>query len=185
MPVNAQSKLGAGVKAGVNLATQTTPGVHETIFVHQLPRINAGVYGNFFLLDKFAVQAELMMSGKGSDWNDPSYNVKDLLTYIDVPVMVRYQPIKFVNVHAGVQPGLLLSAKQKDNETGDIIDIKSYYYSGDVSLVFGAEANLPYKINVTLRYILGLTSGSNDTEYVDPWMNKIIQISVGYRLLGK
>jgi len=185
MPLNAQSNFGAGVKAGINLSTQTTPGSSEGIFVNQLLRINAGGYCNYFFYDKFALQAELLISGKGSDWNDPDYDVKDLLTYIDVPIMIRFQPVKYLNFHAGLQPGMLLAAKQKSNETGETIDIKDYYYAGDLSLVFGAEANLPYNLNVTLRYVLGLTTGSNDVGYVDPWMNKIIQISLGYRILGK
>ena len=79
----AQLKMGLGVKAGLNLSTQNTSGTGEGVDVKSIARINIGGYGNFFFTDKLAIQPEIIFSGKGSDWNDPSYDVKDLLTYID------------------------------------------------------------------------------------------------------
>ncbi len=182
--LTAQPGFGAGVKGGVNLATQVTTGSGEGVAVRSLIGFNAGVYGNVFILDFLAIQPELLVSSRGSDWDDPYYNVKDMLMYIDLPLLVRYQPVKYVNIHAGPQFGMLLSAKQQDDDTGEISDIKDWYNSLDMGVAFGAEANLPFRINLTVRYVIGLVSATNDVEYIEPWRNNFLQVSLGYRLIG-
>ena len=182
--LTAQPQMGAGVKGGINLATQSTTGSGEGVAVRQLLVFNAGVYGNLFILDFLAVQPELMVSTRGSDWDDPYYNVKDLLTYIDLPLLIKFQPIKYANIHVGPQFGYLLAAKQEDKDNGEIIDIKYLYNALDLGLVLGAEANLPFRINFTVRYVIGLVSATNDVEYIDPWRNNFLQFSLGYRLIG-
>jgi len=184
MSLTAQPKIGAGVKGGVNFATQVTTGTGEGVGVKSLIGFNAGVYGNIFILDFLAVQPELLVSSRGSDWDDPYYNVKDKLTYIDLPLLVKFQPVKYVNIHAGPQFGMLLSAKQEDDDSGDISDIKDWYNAMDIGIVLGAEANLPFKVNLTVRYVIGLVSATNDVEYIEPWRNNFLQVSLGYRIIG-
>jgi hypothetical protein len=180
----AQPSFGVGLKGGVNFATQVTPGAGEGVAVQQLIGFNAGGYGNLFIYDFLGIQAELMVSTRGSDWDDIYYNVKDLLTYIDLPLLVKFQPVRYANIHAGPQFGYLLSARQKDDETGEITNINDWYNKLDVGLAFGVEGNLPFRINVTVRYVLGLVSATNDVEYIDPWKNNFLQISLGFRLIG-
>ncbi len=180
----AQFQFGAGIKGGLNLATQSTTGEGAGVSVRQLIGYNGGVYGNIFLTDMFGLQAELAVCSRGSDWDDVSYNVKDKLTYLDLPLLFKFQPIKYANIHLGPQFGYLLSAKQEDKDDGDITDIRDWYNSLDVGLAFGAEANLPYRINFTARYVIGLVSATNDEEYIDPWRNNFLQFSLGFRLIG-
>lgn len=186
--VNAQPDLGFGVKAGINISNQSTsveaPNV-EDIDLKGLLRFNGGAWFNYFITKRFAVQPELLISGKGTNWNDPDYDVRDLLTYIDVPVMLRYQIIDLLNIQAGPQVGYLLSARQKDNASGDVIKINDYYKKPDFGLAVGLEANLPAKINVTFRYVFGLIATTTDVQYIDPWINNFFQISAGYRFKGK
>jgi hypothetical protein len=184
LPLNAQSKVGLGVKAGINISDQVTSGTGENVNVRSILRFHGGAYFTYFVLDKLAVQPELLFSGKGSDWDDPAYYVKDLLTYIDVPVLVRYQLIDLLNIHAGPQFGYLLSATQKDKSSGDVINIDEYYKKLDLGLVIGAEANLPYRINLTVRYVIGLIGTTTDVEYIEPWLNNFFQISAGFRIKG-
>lgn len=182
--VIAQPGFGAGVKGGINLATQSTTGEGEGVAVRQLIGYNAGVYGNVFITDFLGVQAELLVVSRGSDWDDPYYNVKDLLTYIDLPLLIKFQPIKYANIHIGPQFGYLLAAKQEDKDDGEIRDIMEWYNPLDVGLAFGAEANLPFRVNFTVRYVVGLVSATNDVEYIDPWRNNFLQFSLGYRIIG-
>ena len=184
LPLNAQSKVGLGIKAGINISDQVTSGTGENVNVRSILRFHGGAYFTYFVLDKLAVQPELLFSGKGSDWDDPAYDVKDLLTYIDIPILIRYQLIKSVNIHAGPQFGYLLSATQKDKSSGDVINVDDYYKKPDLGLVLGAEANLPYRINFTIRYVIGLIPTTTDVEYVEPWLNNFFQISVGFRIKG-
>ncbi len=188
LQLSAQSKIGYGVKAGANISRQSTSIETENVEAIDLKgllRFNAGAWFNYFIIDHLAIQPELIISGKGTDWNDPSYNVKDLLTYVDVPLLLRYQIIDLVNVQAGPQFGYLLSARQKDNETGDVIKINDYYKKSDFGLAVGVEANLPFKLNLTVRYVFGLKPVTTDVQYIDPWLNNFLQISAGYRFLGK
>jgi len=173
-----------GIKAGINISDQVTSGTGENVNVRSILRFHGGAYFTYSVLDKLAVQPELLFSGKGSDWDDPAYNVKDLLTYIDIPVLIRYQLVKIVNIHAGPQFGYLLSATQKDKSSGDVINIDDYYKKPDLGLVLGVEANLPYRINFTIRYVIGLIPTTTDVEYIEPWLNNFFQISVGFRIKG-
>jgi hypothetical protein len=182
--LTAQPQIGAGVKGGINLSTQSTTGEGEGIAVRQLFGYNAGVFANLFFMDNFAFQTELLVSSRGSDWDDPYYNVRDLLTYLDLPLLFKYQPIKYANIHIGPQFGYLLRAKQEDKDDGEITDIKEWYNPLDIGLVLGAEANLPFKMNFTVRYVFGLVSATNDVEYWEPWRNNFLQFSLGYRLMG-
>jgi hypothetical protein len=181
----AQSNTGLGIKGGINIATQTTTGEGENVYTENLLRYHGGVYFNIFFLDKLAFQPELMVSGKGSKWNDPSYDTSDLLTYIDLPLLIRYQPIKLINIHAGPQFGYLISAKQDPLDGSEKIDIKDWYNNFDIGLAFGAEANLPFRVNITVRYILGISTVTNEEEYIDPWKNNYFQVSLGYRFKGE
>jgi len=181
----AQKKLGAGIKAGINLATQVTPGKAENVDTQSLIGFHGGVTVNYFIIDPLAIQIDVLISQKGSKWNDLSFSGKDKLGYLDIPVLIRFQALEFLNVHAGPQFGFLLSATQFPDD-GDKFDIKEYYKSTDIGLVLGAEGNLPLNFNITLRYILGLSVVNTDVYYdVDDWKNNVLQVSLGYRLMGK
>ena len=180
-----QPKFGYGIKAGVNFAGQSSSGVTRDIKVRNIFGINAGGYCNYFFLNYLSVQTEIMLSGKGAHWTDFYDDMKDILTYIDVPLLIRYQPVRYLNVHAGVLAGFRITAMQKDLEAGTKTDIRDYYNFTEYSLTGGVEANLPNKINLTLRYVYGLTSATNDYVYDNPWSNNLIQFSAGYRFSGR
>ncbi len=180
-----QPRFGYGVKAGINYAGQSTPNKDAITVQSNIIGINAGGYCNYFLNRQFAVQAELLASGKGSHWKDPYDDEKDLITYIDLPVMLRYQPARFINIHTGPQIGYRVNAAQKDLKTGIKMNINEYYQTFDYAFVIGAEANLPNNINLTLRYARGLFSATTNVMYVDQWKNNFFQLSVGYRIKGR
>ena len=178
-------KFGYGIKAGVNVAGQSSSIGGLNIDVKNILGINAGGYCNYFPFSLLGVQGEIMVSGKGAHWKDFYDDKKDLITYIDIPLLVKFQPAGFINIHAGVQAGFRIRATQKDLETGDKIDIKDFYNFSDYGLVGGVEADLPNKINLSVRYIYGLTAATTDVQYVDPWKNYVFQFSLGYRFSGR
>ena len=178
-------KFGYGVKAGINVAGQSSTATGEEIDVKKVLGVNAGGYCNYFVNNYIGFQAEILVSGKGSHWKDYYDDRKDILTYVDFPVLVKYQPVRYFNVHAGAIIGFMVSAKQKDLETGIKYDIREIYEPIDYSLVGGIEGTLPNKINITLRYVYGMSAATNDLVYVEPWKNNFIQFSVGYRFKGR
>jgi hypothetical protein len=180
-----EPKFSAGVKAGLNFANQSTSGESENIDIESIVGINGGVYCNYYLFDFLAVQPEFMVSGKGVHWSDLTYDAKDILTYIDMPVLIKYEPVKLINIHVGPQIGYLLSAKQKNLDNGEEININDYYKNFDLGLAFGIEGNFPFRLSLTIRYVLGLKNVTTGTGYSVPWKNNFFQISAVCRILGR
>jgi hypothetical protein len=181
----AASGFGVGVKGGVSFATQKTSGEGVNVEVKSRLTGHAGAYAHYFILDFLAVQPEILLSMKGSKWDDPYFKGVEKLTYLDIPVLIRFQPFGLLNIHAGPQFGLLVNATNTDDYDGIETDVKEYYKGMDVGLAVGAELNLPYRINVTVRYVLGLTPVTEPGYYVDEWKNNVLQISTGFRIIGK
>jgi hypothetical protein len=180
-----QPQYGLGIRAGVNYSSQSTAGGSTTVDVQSIIGYNAGAYINYFLLDVLAVQTELTVNRKGVHWHDPYYDANDLLTYIDLPILIKYQPVSILNIHAGPEFGYRLAATQKNLDTKLNTNIKEYYKNFDVGIAFGIEATLPININITIRYVLGITPVTQSTQYDQPWKNNFFQISAGYRIFGK
>lgn len=180
-----QPKFGAGVKAGINYATQFTESNASGVKFQSIIGIHAGAYVNYFLLDYVAVQAELLFSDKGSKWQNAFYDARYDLTYIDLPLLIKFQPVPLFNIHAGTQLSYLLMASQKDYGTGQKTNVRGNYYKFDPAVVVGVEANLPNRINLTVRYILGLTTATTGAPYTEIWKNKSFQVSLGYRIIGR
>lgn len=180
-----EPKFGYGVKGGVNVSSQYTTANNADYDIRNIIRYNGGGYVNYFFNKYFAVQPELLLSGKGVHWKDFYDDKKDILTYLDIPLMAKYQPFEFLNIQAGPQLGVMVRAMQKDKETGIKAKINEDYKVFDFSLAVGVEGNLPNRINLTFRYILGLSSATTDLLYIDPWYNSILQLSLGYRFNGR
>jgi hypothetical protein len=179
-----QPQYGLGVMGGLNYSSQSTAGGSTTVDVQSLIGYNAGVYVNYFLLDVLAIQPELSLDRKGTHWHDQYYDARDILTYIDLPIIIKYQPVSILNIQAGPDFGYRLAATQQNLDTKLNTNIKDYYKNFDLGIAFGIEATLPIKINITLRYVLGLTPVTLSTQYDQPWKNNFFQISAGYRIFG-
>jgi hypothetical protein len=180
-----EPKFGYGVKAGVNISGQSTNVSGADYDIQNIVRYNFGGYCNYFFYKFLAVQPELMISGKGVHWKDFYDDMKDILTYVDIPLMIKYQPVRYVNIQVGPQIGFRIRAMQKDMETDLKKEINDYYNFIEYGLACGVEANLPNHINLTVRYVFGLSSATNDVLYIDPWFNDFLQVSLGFRLRGQ
>lgn len=178
-----QQELGLGIKGGLNLATQHTDDPASSAKV--IIGYNGGIYANYFVLNFLAVQAELSASLKGSRWEDESWDAKDNLGYIELPILVKFQPVDMFNVHAGPQFGFLFSAKQTANGEDEKTDVMEYYKKADMAFVLGIEANLDYRLNVGIRYSLGLVDVAvTDSDYEYKWSNNVLQVYAGLRIKG-
>jgi len=173
---------GLGIKGGANFATQNTNSLLPAVEIStsNITGFVGGGYVNWFFGDKTAIQLELLYSRKGSVSEIvgmSSSSQENQLTYFDIPLLVRWQFIKFLNVQTGVQFGALTKAV-----TDDGTDIKDNLKNSDFGLVLGAEANLPLRLNLTARYIWGLTDVSElSTVEIK---NSTFQLTLGIRLIG-
>ncbi|WP_425637363.1 outer membrane beta-barrel protein [Algoriphagus yeomjeoni] len=101
---------------------------------------------------------------------------KELLNYVDVPVLVRVNFLPFLNVFAGPQASVLVSRERKfsDGSTESTTEpIRGY----DIAGVVGVGANLPLGINAQLSYDIGFQSVNYYNQDVK---NTVLKISLGY-----
>lgn len=128
----------------------------------------AGVDVQYFLSDKFAISAGALYSQQGAEldqtWfpGEPkAFDVKDKisLNYLNIPLMAQYYVYKGLAVKAGVQLGVLLSAKSKGEnplEGKFDGDIKEACEKVDLSIPVGLSYDFGNFV-VDARYNIGLT----------------------------
>jgi hypothetical protein len=100
------------------------------------------------------------------------------IDYVSIPVLIRFNFAKIVNIHVGPQFGVLLSAKAED------VDFKDELKSTDLGVAAGVGLDLPMGLIVSARYVAGL-SDINDAGGDLKLKNNVMQLSVGYKLFGK
>ncbi|WP_269237329.1 porin family protein [Flavobacterium flavigenum] len=163
--------LKIGVKAGVNFANQTgdafdAPEVNK----EGITSYHAGLVAEIKLLDRFAVQPELLYSTTGASYkfNDVSEDIKNELGYLSIPVMAKFYLSDSFSLEVGPQASFLLS-KKDDVKLGD-----------PETFEFGVNAGLGFKITENFfiqgRYGLGLTDASRNADV----KNSTIQLSAGF-----
>jgi opacity protein-like surface antigen len=157
-----------GVKAGVNFANQT--GDIPDVDKEGITSYHAGLVAEIKLLDKFAIQPELLYSTQGATYkfDDVRNDIKNELGYLSIPVMAKFYLSDSFSLEVGPQASFLLS--EKDNvELGDAETFE-----------FGLNAGLGFKLTenffVQGRYGLGLTEASKEADV----KNSTVQLSVGF-----
>lgn len=201
-----------GVKAGLNLANLTSDYDGDE-FGTTDNKMKAGFHiGGLVEIkfnEKWALQPEVLYSTQGTnvdvnyfDDEEGSIDYKTNLSYINVPVMVKFYPIPKLFVEAGPQVGFLMSAKEKydddvfisddSDEMDDEIDVKDYYKSIDFGFNIGAGYEFTDMIYANLRYNIGLTDISDMPDEFDDvdfgvfgdafkTKNQVLSLSVGFK----
>lgn len=160
-----------GAKAGLNFSSIAGfEGAKNQVGFH------IGGYATISVSDKFAVQPELLYSAQGAKFEGGSLN----LSYINIPVMAKFNVADKFNLEVGPQIGLLMSATAK-SDNGGSEDYKSLMNSTDFGLNFGAGYEVAENINVGLRYCLGLSQLQKElVTGATAYKNTNIQLSLGY-----
>lgn len=144
------------------------------------PGFHAGLFADINLL-VVGIRPELLYSQKGFEVDSEDGKVKSTLNYIDVPVMVKFNPAPIVGLYLGPQVSFLLGENWKNlGETFDP-DKNTTEFSG----VVGAGLRLG-KLDLGARYNFGLSKVVKDDqgrfENFDKGRNQVLQLSVGYVL---
>ncbi|MFD2720993.1 porin family protein [Hymenobacter monticola] len=116
----------------------------------------AGLTADFRLASTLSLHPEALYTRKGSDFAEAARN--RTLTYLDVPVLLRYQPsglfrARGVFFEGGPQASLLLSA---ENEAKD--DVKPEFNKLTYSFAMGAGYQLANGLSVGLRFDIGISN---------------------------
>lgn len=164
--VNANAQLGLGIKGGLNFAN-----VDAEEALDDLDGKTGYHFGAFAEIGggNVALQPEVLFSTKGADDFD--------LSYLEIPVLVKFKFLKILSVHAGPQFGILTKAETNDQ------DVKDYLKSADISIAAGAGVNLPLGFVGGARYVWGLSDISDSEDLFGAEVNnKTFQLYVGWKL---
>jgi len=180
----ASAQVEFGVKAGVNIANLTVTGDNSGVSPSSITDFHAGFLAAIPLFSGFKLQPEVMYSGQGASADVSGTTVKLNYSYINVPVLFKYQHGSGLFAETGPQVGFLISAKEKAD--GQTIDTKSDTQSTDFSWAFGIGYKIPVVgLGIDARYNLGLTNlakGSNSSD--GTVKNSVIQIGLFYVMKG-
>lgn len=159
-----------GIKAGANFAN-----ISDASNLSNKTGFQAGLFAGIKFTDKVGVQADLLYSQQGAKFKFGDFD----LTYINVPIVVKYYLIQGLNIQAGPQFGFIVDDKITVN-LGDVVtDAKAENF--DLSGVVGAGYDFPFGIRLDARYNFGLTDVSKDTGA--DGKNSVFSLALGYSFL--
>ncbi|NND62409.1 MAG: PorT family protein [Flavobacteriaceae bacterium] len=166
-----------GIKAGVNFASiaDATGFDNRTGFV-------AGVFVGGKLNDKVGLQADLLYSQQGAEFDGGEFN----LDYVNVPVVIKIFLSETFHVHGGPQFGFVANDELK-SDVGAVADgFKTNNF--DLSGVIGIGADLPMGLRFDGRYNFGFTKTNEELKVlgetaVEEGRNSVVTLSIGYAFL--
>ncbi|WP_421877666.1 porin family protein [Marinoscillum sp.] len=177
-----QARLELGLKGGMNFSSIKADDV-EDVNLESKTGYHAGIYG-MIKIANIGIQPEVLYSRKGATVKDFSGSAQEEwdneFVYLDIPVIAKFYLPLGLNLQAGPQFGMLLSAESD----GD--DVKDAYKNSDISAALGAGWDAPFGLRLTARYLIGLND-IDDSGFDQEQKNRMFQVSLGYSLikLGK
>jgi hypothetical protein len=179
--VNAQSFM-LGVKAGA-IGTKIDGQSFESGYKLSY---QGGAFAEIDLLGKIGVQPELLFSQTSSKTvsgtsgsvltSGLNANTAFTLSYLSIPVLLRYNFAKLFTLNVGPQYGILLN-KSSDLKTNG----ENAFKSGNLSGVVGLQFHLS-SLRVYGRYVIGLNNIS-DVSSSGSWKSQQLELGVGLKVL--
>ncbi|MCI4443995.1 MAG: PorT family protein [Lentimicrobium sp.] len=161
---NSQAQLlQIGVKAGINYANFTG----SSIQTDAITSYHGGLVAEIKLLDKFAIQPELLYTTQGATYKTALGDIKNELGYIAIPVLAKIYLSKSFSLELGPQASFLLSEKNNF----DVNNSNTFDFAIDA----GLGLKLTKHIFIEGRYVLGLTEVSPNAQA----KNSVLQLSAG------
>jgi hypothetical protein len=155
-----------GVKVGANFATLSDAENGPS----SKTGFQAGIFAGLKLGDKIGIQADVLYSQQGAEFNATDFD----LTYVNIPIVLKYYVIGGLNIQAGPQFGILVDDNIKELSSG-ILEAES----SDISAVAGLGFDLPFGLRIDGRYTFGFTEVIKDAK----GKNTVITLAVGYSFL--
>ena len=192
-----------GVKGGLNIASANISGIDKTFFgeVSSRTSFHLGGLAEIKFTEKFTFQPEILINSIGVKSSlvesEPDYfynssnNIK--LTYLNIPLIAKFNIFNGLSLDAGPQIGILVSAKNEFsveetsrgstfNESGTVSSTEQFK-SLDFGLNIGTSYIIENNIFFSARYYYGLSDiwkQVGDTDYIIGFKNNCVQLSVGY-----
>lgn len=168
-----------GIKAGPNFSNFNGSNFEDSK-AKTLVGFHAGAFVSLFVGNNFAIQPEVLLSTQGARLEDANSNKTDYkLTYINIPVMLKYRFNGGFYLEAGPQLGFKVH-EQVDGSS------ENFAKNTDVSLAGGLGFHSPMGLGIGARYAAGVTKlGDIKNAPSQPdWKNGVIQMSLFYTLFN-
>ena len=149
-----------------------------------------GAFAEFDLLHKIGIQPELLFSQTSSQTvsgptsgatllDGINSNTAFTLSYLSIPVLLRYNFAKLFTLNLGPQYGILLNKNTSLLQNG-----QNAFKSGDVTGVVGLQFHLS-SLRVYGRYVFGLNNLNNVNSAANTgnWKNQQLEVGVGLKVL--
>jgi len=202
---NAQDeKISLGVKGGLNIATisglnsASSSWGGTSASNSNSPRLlpHLGVYSEIKIASILSFQPEILFSMKGYHQNSKSssgtssseYDSKVTLSYIDIPLQLRFNLGKGFNILAGPYVGFLVGASGKSTSTATVNGTSSKSTSTVSSTDGFNKTQIGLNLGVGYQFDMGLSIGATwNKGFSQVYENatntsNVFQISVAYRL---
>jgi hypothetical protein len=156
-----------GIKAGANFASITNASglSNRTGFL-------VGIFGGVKLSDMVIIQGDLLYSQQGAEFDSEKID----LSYINIPIVIKYFVVGGLNIQAGPQFGFIVD--DNINEVfEDIVEPETETF--DFTGVVGLGYDFPMKIKVEARYNFGLTDIFTNAD----GKNSVASLTLGYSFL--
>jgi opacity protein-like surface antigen len=182
----AQVSFQPGITAGIGMFSEKTSGNGSTFTTDSKTGIVAGGVLDIVVLNMFSIEPGIVYSMRGGQTSSGAITVKDDKNYLAIPVhaKVRFTATPIVHLYAlaGVNLGILLSAKEDNGST--TTDVKDQFNSTAFGLDFGG--GLEFSLGGLVPYIeyvydLGLSNIAKDAPSGSSFTTSGSQIQVGLR----
>ena len=177
----ASAQIQFGVKAGANFATLSGPGSEGATTKVDF---HGGAFAHIPLVNSFFLQPELVYSRQGAKATSDGVVFNINQSYVNIPVLAKYQHSSGLYGETGPQLGFLMAASVSAG--GSSQDVKSSYKSTDFSWAFGVGYKIPLiNAGIDARYNLGLSNIAAQEVNGYSVKNSVFQLGVFYIFGGK
>lgn len=175
----ASAQIQFGVKANYNMASVMHSGSGtDGDSYSSKSDFSGGVLALIPISAPFYLQPELVYSGQGTNVSNSGESGTLSVSYLNVPVLAKFQSESGFFGETGPQVGFLLSSNVKSQ--GVSVDFKNYTQSIDFSWAFGVGYKLQdMGLGFDIRYNLGLTNMAKNQQDVT-WKNSVFQFGLFY-----
>lgn len=105
--------FGWGVKAGLNVSGMNNTGLDSKT------GLTAGVFVDYRFNDWIGMSADLLFSREGAMLKSGGDKYIAKTNYLNLPILAKFYVLDQLAFNIGIQPGVLLSGKDKVKESGE------------------------------------------------------------------
>lgn len=165
-----------GARAGINVATLHGTAVSNLDYTVDL---NAGLFVEFFTNKWFSISPEILYSSNGAQVRDQDVSLN--LTYIGVPVLANFYPVKGLGLKVGFQADYLVAKDFKSGATR--INMDDVFKPFDLSIPVGISYTFNFGLTIDARYNFGVINILKDFQHGEPVTarNDYFSFTIGWK----